>query len=362
VAQGRYNRAESLRQPWRVRFVPAGMDRSRISLFVLFTLPVVLLALAPRAVLLSFAGVLLAVALRGLADPLALRAKIPDGLALGIVLVVLAALFWMLGHAAALPLSEQADKLIAALPETWRKVQEQVNQYGWARGLLSQAQPEQVVGQGQQAAQVAGSAISGTLAVFGDSLFLLLIGFYLAIGPATYLMGLSALLAPGLRKRFDHTLMELGRTLRWWLAGQVLAMVLVGLLTGVGLWLLGINLAFVLGALAGLLAFIPVVGAFISAIPAVLMALAQSPDLVLPVAGLFLAVHVLEGDFITPFVQSQAAHLPPALLLAMQLLMGALFGLLGLALAAPLLAALLVVARRGYVQGYLRGEESRPEG
>ena len=94
----------------------------------------------------------------------------------------------------------------------------------------------------------------------------------------------------------------------------------------------------------------------------VLLALAQGPELVLPVAGLFLAVHVLEGDFLTPMVQSQAAHLPPALLLAMQLLMGALFGLLGLALAAPVMAMLLVVVRRGYVQSWLRGEETRPEG
>ncbi len=338
------------------------MNRARISIAVLFGVPLLLLALAPRAVLLSFAGVLIAVGLRGLAGPLARRAKIPQGLALGLVLAVLAGLLWLLGHAAAQPLADQADKLVKALPDTWNKLREQVNQYSWAQGLLEQVQPSEVIGQGQQAAQVATSAISGTVGVFGDSLFLLLIGFYLAISPATYLKGLSALLAPELRKHFDHTLMEVGRTLRFWLGGQVLAMVVVGVASGLGLWLMGIQLAFVLGALAGLLTFIPVVGAFLSAIPALLLALAQGPELVLPVAGLFLAIHVLEGDFLTPMVQSQAAHLPPALLLAMQLLMGALFGLLGLALAAPLMAMLLVVVRRGYVQAWLRGEETRPEG
>ncbi len=338
------------------------MNRAKTSIAVLFGLPLVLLALAPRAVLLSFAGVLLAVGLRGLANPLAQRARIPQGLALGLVLLVMGGLLWLLGHAAAAPLAEQADKLVKALPGTLDKLRELASHYSWAQAMLNHVEPAQVIGQGQQAAQVAGSAITGTVAMLGDALFLLLIGFYLAIGPATYLYGLSDLLAPELRKPFDHTLIEVGRTLRFWLAGQVLAMVVVGVLSGLGLWLLGMQLAFVLGALAGLLTFIPVVGAVLSAVPALLLALAQGPEMVLPVAGLFLAIHVLEGDFLTPMVQSQAAHLPPALLLAMQLLMGALFGLLGLALAAPLMAMLLVVVRRGYVQSWLRGEESRPEG
>ena len=337
------------------------MDRGKVSLLVLFGLPLVLLVLVPRAVLLTFAGILIAVGLRGLADPLARRAKIPRSLAMGLVMLAIGGLLWGLGYAAAAPLSEQVDKLIKALPGTWTKLREIANQYEWASALLDQVKPAEVVGQGQQAAQIAGTAIFGTVGLLGDALFLLLIGVYLATGPSTYLTGLSDLLAPALRTRFDHTLMDVGQTLRSWLAGQLLAMVLVGVATSLGLWLIGMELAFVLGALAGLLNFIPTIGAFLGAVPALLLALAQGPELVLPVAGLFLAIQFIEGNFLTPMVQSRAADVPPALLLAFQLMMGALFGLLGLALAAPLLAVLLVVVRRGYVQGFLRGEESRPE-
>ena len=121
-------------------------------------------------------------------------------------------------------------------------------------------------------------------------------------------------------------------------------------------------------ALAGLLAtiiavlnFIPVIGPVIGGVPAVLLALTEGPVFALWVVGLIVLVQVVEGNFLTPMVQSRTADLPPALLLLVQLLTGALFGLLGLALAAPLSAVGLVLVRRGYVEGWL-GREPPGEG
>src|SRR5690606_44568 len=119
---------------------------------------------------------------------------------------------------------------------------------------------------------------------------------------------------------------------------QLISMTVVGVLTGAGLWLLGLPLAFILGALAALLAFIPNIGPVLAAVPAVLLALADGPTTVLWVIGIYVGVQAVESYLITPVVQQESVSLPPALTISFQLLMGVLYGILGLALATPLAA------------------------
>ena len=146
---------------------------------------------------------------------------------------------------------------------------------------------------------------------------------------------------------------EAGHSLRGWLIGQSIGMAVAGTLTWLGLWALGVPLAGLLGTIVGLLNFIPVLGPLIGAVPAVLLALTESPTKALWVIGLVLAVQNAEGNFLTPMVQSRTADIPPALLLLVQVLAGGLFGLLGIALAAPLTALGLCWRKRGYVEGWL---------
>ena len=133
-------------------------------------------------------------------------------------------------------------------------------------------------------------------------------------------------------------------------------MIVAGGFTWLGLWALGVPLAGLLATIIGLLNFIPVLGPVIGGIPAVLLAMTEDPMLGLWVVGLIIAVQTIEGNFLTPMVQSRTADLPPALLLIVQVLTGALFGLLGVALAAPLSALGLVLVRRAYVEGWLERE------
>ena len=102
--------------------------------------------------------------------------------------------------------------------------------------------------------------------------------------------------------------------------------------------------------------FIPVLGPVIGGVPAVLLAVTQDPILGAWVVGLIVLVQTVEGNFLTPMVQARTADLPPALLLIVQVLTGALFGLLGIALAAPLSAIGLVVVKHAYVEGWLEHE------
>jgi predicted PurR-regulated permease PerM len=137
--------------------------------------------------------------------------------------------------------------------------------------------------------------------------------------------------------------------LRLWLRGQLIAMVVVGLLTGIGLWLLGLRSALVLGLLAGLLEFVPFLGPFLAAVPAILLALAVSPDLALWVLLLYVGVQQIEGYVLTPMVQQYAVELPGVILLFSLIGFGILFGMLGVILAAPLTVVCYVLVKRLYV-------------
>jgi predicted PurR-regulated permease PerM len=138
-----------------------------------------------------------------------------------------------------------------------------------------------------------------------------------------------------------------------------MAMTVVGVLTWLGLWLIGVPLAVVLGLIAALLAFIPNIGPIIAAVPAVLLALSEGPTTALLVVGVYVAVQSLESYVITPLIQQEQVSLPPALIISMQLLMGVLFGILGLALATPMAALGLTLIREAYVKLYLDGEPRR---
>ena len=126
-----------------------------------------------------------------------------------------------------------------------------------------------------------------------------------------------------------------------WLIAKGISMITVGALVSIGLWALGVPLAGTLGMIAGLLTFIPNLGAVVSVLPAALLAFAMSPTTGILTILLFCLVHLLEGNVVTPLLERQIVTLPPALTLAVQLLLAVVAGAIGVALAAPLTAAAL---------------------
>jgi predicted PurR-regulated permease PerM len=127
-------------------------------------------------------------------------------------------------------------------------------------------------------------------------------------------------------------------------------MVAIGVLTGIGLWLMGIEAAFALGLMGGLLCFIPFVGAILAAIPATLVAMTQGPTYAVSVVLMYVGVHFIEGNFITPMVQAEATSFPPVLAILSTVAFSILFGPLGVLLAAPLTLVLMAVVEILYVQ------------
>ena len=179
------------------------------------------------------------------------------------------------------------------------------------------------------------------------------VGVFIAVDPTLYRDGIVKLLPKSRREKAREVMNKMGLTIYNWLNGRFLTMLLTGVGTGIGLWLLGVPLAFVIGAITALLTFIPNIGAVASLALAMLMGLSQSPDTVLWVVILYGSWQLIESNIITPLIQQQKTSIPPALLIMFQLLMGVMTGFLGLLVATPLLAALLVFVKEVWIKGVL---------
>jgi predicted PurR-regulated permease PerM len=193
--------------------------------------------------------------------------------------------------------------------------------------------------------------LSSTFAIFGGLLLIIFLAIYIGAEPDLYHAGLLHLFPHHARKRAGEVLSAIALVLRKWLVTQLIAMLAIGTITTVVLVALDVKAAFALGALAGLLEFVPTIGPLMSAIPAVAMAFLDSPDKALAVAIAYGAIQFLENHLLIPLLMKGGVNLPPALTIVSQALMAMLFGFLGLMVAVPLLAAILVPVKMLYVEG-----------
>ena len=189
----------------------------------------------------------------------------------------------------------------------------------------------------------------GTVGAVGNFFIVLFLGLAFAAQPSVYRSGLLRLTPKKHRGPVTVVVDRISDTLQRWLIAQMITMVAVGTITWIGLKLIGIPSAFILGVQAGLLAFIPTVGAILGGLIVVLASLASGWFAGVAAFGLFMAVHALESYILTPILQRQALDIPPATLFAFQITLGVVFGVWGLALALPVMAIGKVII------DYLRG-------
>jgi predicted PurR-regulated permease PerM len=194
---------------------------------------------------------------------------------------------------------------------------------------------------------------SSTIGFLAAILVIVATGVYLAISPQMYIDGIAHLTPVWYQDRTREILIEMGLAMRGWMLGQLIDMIVVGVVVGVGLDLVGTPLAWVIAVVAGLLTFIPYFGTIISAIPAIIVALTVGVNEVIWVIAVFTAAHVVEGYVVSPFVQRRTVHLPPALTLLSFVVLVAIFNLFGVLIATPLMAALMVGITRVYVEDIL---------
>jgi predicted PurR-regulated permease PerM len=296
--------------------------------------------------MLIFAGIVFATAIRAASDPISRRLRWKPTIAVSLVVALAAALLTLGALAFGQRMSVEAGATWEAMGEAEHKIAALLEGSTFGKAIVdslhSATSPETL-------AKVA----KGTFTVFGiiaDVGLVLFLAVYLALDPATYRRGLLLLLPPESRPRVDDALGVAGAQLRKWLLGQLGAMATVGIVIGIALELVGVRLALPLGILAALLEFVPVVGPIVSLTIGVLVSLAQGPDIALYAGIVYAVVLFVEGNVIIPLAQKWAVSLPPALGLVAIAVFGVLFGLIGVLFAMPLVVVVVALVQELYVQ------------
>lgn len=358
-----------------------------------------LLWLAHDLLFITFLGVLFGLAVARGADWLE-RYRIPRGAGSALIVLTFVGVLVGIGAWSAPTLREQSGELQRALPEALNRVEAWLDSH--RSGFLGQMLPDKEA-QAARAAQEAGqpssvpaapsepgqapadrppaetpeaggdsglssrlprslsgqlgaltgylfSFLSSTVSVIGGLLLILFTAIYIGAEPRLYYKGLLHLVPRPARPRADQVLGAVGTTLRKWLLTQLIMMVVIGVITTVGLSLLGVKAALPLGIIAGLLEFIPMLGPLLSAVPAVAMGFLDSPEKALFVAILYMGVQFLENHILVPILMKHSVDLPPIITLVGLSLMALVFGFLGMLVAVPVLAAVMVAVKLLYVE------------
>lgn len=329
-----------------------------LGLAVVAVVLLLLIWAAADVLLLVFGGILLAVFLRGLAVLLSKYTSLPVFWSLLVVLLLLSLIAglggWLLGSS----LVGQVDQLSARLTQTGQQLKTELQRYEWGRQLIAGLPDVSTLSSSQSFRRVT-NLFSTTIGGLFSLIVILFTALYLAFDPDLYRRGMLRLMPISTRPRAEEVLDALTSTLRGWLISQAFSMIVVGIATTIGLMLLGIPLALVLGFIAFFLTFVPYIGPMVAAIPAVLVALSLGPEQAAYVAALCFGIQMVEGNLLTPLVQQQMVKLPPGLTIFSQVFMGVLLGTVGTVFATPLAACALVLVKMLYVESTLGDRDDR---
>jgi predicted PurR-regulated permease PerM len=307
-----------------------------------------------NALLLAFIGVLFAVMFRGLARLVSRYTRVPMQWSLLFVVAFLIGIVVLLIWLAGPSINEQVAEFMETVPTSVRQVEETLGRLTWGQYLLESMKPGRLsVSPGIGLFSRITGVASTVFAVVANLLVVTFVAIFFAADPAPYIRGIILLVPKSESARVAQTIEATGHTLRYWLLGQGVSMLAVGILTALGLWLAGVPLAFLLGVIAGILEFVPFLGPVAAAIPGILIALTRGWKLALYAALVYVIVQQLENRLIVPLVQWKAVSLPPALVILAVVALGLLFGLLGVLVATPLTAVIVVWVKMLYVQEVL---------
>lgn len=289
-------------------------------------------------------SIVIAVLLRAIADPISRHTGLGPRLSLTIAvlvtMLVLGGAIWLFGST----IAGQFTHLSEAIPQSWNALRQRIAEQPLGGRLLTSI--DKSVNLSEMATRlvtVFGSAATTVLLIPVGAIFF-------AAQPRMYAQGLVTLFPPDRRGLISDSLDDADRALRLWLLGQFISMIAVGLLVGLGLWLVGVPSALALGLISGLTEGIPYLGPIVGALPGLLLALVEGPEMALWALGVYLVVLQIEGNTLVPLIHRQLINLPPALTLFWIIAAGLIFGIIGLIFATPMLVVVYVLVKRLYIR------------
>lgn len=302
--------------------------------------------------LLVFAGILIAVYFRRMAELIAQRTKLKWWQSLTLVIVGTLAAITAFVRGFGAKINQQTSDLQGKLPELSQSISDKLSQSSAGKRILQQG--KELQSQWQQNNQEIFGAItsffSSTFGALGNLYIILILSIYFTATPSLYKKTLIKLFPASKRERATALLQSLYETLGKWILGQLLAMIIVAIATGIGLRIMGVPYFLLFAIIAGALNFIPNFWPLIAMVPAALVALTVSPALALGVVILYVVIQNIEGEFVTPLIQQKMVNLPPAYIILFQVFMAIIAWWIWVILATPLLSIIIVLIQKLYVE------------
>jgi predicted PurR-regulated permease PerM len=359
---GKRSASEPRQVSWRQRFGGSGLERDWDYLRRLM-LTLVVLGLAyflwriSGILLLLFAAVLLAVLFRAFADLITRHTRVPVRWALTAAIITVTALVVAFLALFGSQIGGQISQVFEKLPDAIDAVGNRIG-INNAREELENAISSNSGPSVLSRAAGLGYTVLGALA---DLALVVIASIYLAADPRLYRRGVAKLLPPSQHARIFDAMDVTGNALRFWFAGQLITMLLVGVASGLAYWWIGLPSPLALAIIAAMTNFVPFLGPILGAIPALVFAFTMDVQTVLWTLGVVLAIQQIEGNVITPFIQKRAVAMPPVVVLFAIGVFGLLFGLPGIFLAVPLAVTITVLVKKLWVQQTL-GEDTTVPG
>jgi predicted PurR-regulated permease PerM len=332
-------------------------------LFILF------IAETINILLLIFSAVLVAIVFYWLSKKLQQLIKVSHRIALLIVVFVTLSGLIISGIYVAPKIYKQSRELAVKIPSAWYSLQIYMLQYEWGEEFINNVVPDalkqddtekQSDSDGVNSNDQISQWIRTIFGVFGSALniligllFVIILAVYIAYEPQTYLDGFLQLIPQNYRNRLQSVFNKSAHILRWWMAGQLISMSVVGILAIIVLTVFSVPLALIIGVVTAFTTLIPIVGATIGLIPALAISLTVSPKTALWVTIFYIIIQNIEGNFLTPVIHRKSISLPPVLILIVQLILLKLIGVFGVILAIPLTATGIVFIKNLYIEDVL---------
>jgi len=317
-----------------------------VAIVAILVVGILIVRVAFNVLLMALAGALIAVYFHGLGDLIQRKTKLSRKLAMIIsvagTFIIIGLLLWFIGA----KIQSQVTQLNNNLPHNIQTAKAKLSQSPVGQKILDFTSGDN----SEKLAATAQTFFSTSFGVLGDMYIILFLGIFFTASPSLYKNGILILVPENKKQLATDIIDRISLSLKGWLKGMLLSMVLITILITVGLTIIGIPAALVLGLITGILEIIPNFGPLIAMIPGVLLALTVGINTGIIVALLYIVSQTIVANIVTPLIQKKMINLPPALTLISQLIMGTLSGALGIILAVPLLAILIILVDELYLK------------